>query len=159
MPKRQKLDYNREELTQSLKQSAGQGVDALFSQPSTTPGTDAEAAETEIAQKPQRVKEQEPIQAEVAYERTVDTDVRTDVLLQQVPPAPDKRRPERYAFQFWEDQVTRLKKLNQVLNLAKNPEDREEVTLSNMVREAIDDYLNKQVEQLREGTRTNEQET
>ncbi len=33
MAKRQKLTYNNAELTQSLKQSTGQGVDALFSQP------------------------------------------------------------------------------------------------------------------------------
>ena len=75
-------------------------------------------------------------------------DERTAVLLEQVPPAPEQRRPERYAFQFWADQITRLKKLNQVLNLAKDPQDREEITLSDMVREAMDDYLDTQIEQL-----------
>ncbi len=34
MAKRQKLNYNNEELTLHLKASAGQGMDALFSSPS-----------------------------------------------------------------------------------------------------------------------------
>jgi hypothetical protein len=36
MAKRQTLNYDSEELTQHLKQSAGQGVDAFFSSPSPT---------------------------------------------------------------------------------------------------------------------------
>jgi hypothetical protein len=89
------------------------------------------------------------------YVRTDSTSVRTDVLT-QIPPTPERRHPERYAFQFWADQITRLKKLRQVLNLANDPEDRQEVTLSDMVRQAVDDYLDRQIKQINQGVRSNE---
>jgi hypothetical protein len=89
------------------------------------------------------------------YVRTDSTSVRTDVQT-QIPPTPARRRPERYAFQFWADQITRLKKLRQVLNLTNDPEDRKEVTLSDMVRQAVDDYLNQQIQQISKGVRSNE---
>ena len=54
--------------------------------------------------------------------------------LGQVPARPDQRQPERYSFQFWADQITRLKRLRQVLNMAKDPDDRTEIKLSDMVR-------------------------
>ena len=88
------------------------------------------------------------------YGRTDSTGVRTDALLKTVPPQPDKRRPERYAFQFWTDQITRLKKLKQVLNINKDPEAREEISLSDMMREAVDDYIDKQIKQLKQSERT-----
>jgi hypothetical protein len=81
--------------------------------------------------------------------------VRPDVLT-QIPPMPERRRPERYAFQFWADQITRLKKLRQVFNLTKDPEDRQEVALSDMVRQAVDDYLDQQIQQISKGVRSNE---
>jgi hypothetical protein len=65
-----------------------------------------------------------------------------------IPPQPAHRRPERYAFQFWADQITRLKKLRQVLNLAQDPEERDEITLSDLVRTAIDEYLARQIDPL-----------
>jgi hypothetical protein len=89
-----------------------------------------------------------------SYGRTASTGVRTDVLWKSVPPKPDKRRPERYAFQFWADQITRLKKLKQVLNINKDPEAREEISLSDMIREAVDDYIDKQMKQLKQSERT-----
>jgi hypothetical protein len=88
------------------------------------------------------------------YGRTDSTRVRTGTLLQSVPPQPEKRRPERYAFQFWADQITRLKKLKQVLNINNDPEAREELSLSDMVREAVDDYIDKQMKQLKHSERT-----
>ena len=88
------------------------------------------------------------------YGRTASTSVRTDVLWKSVPLKPDKRRPERYAFQFWADQITRLKKLKQVLNINKDPEAREEISLSDMIREAVDDYIDKQMKQLKQSERT-----
>jgi hypothetical protein len=88
------------------------------------------------------------------YGRTDSTRVRTDDLLKSVPPQPEKRRPERYAFQFWADQITRLKKLKQVLNINKDPEAREEISLSDMIREAVDDYIDKQIQQLKQSERT-----
>ena len=90
------------------------------------------------------------------YGSTDSTSVRTDVLLNSIPPQPEKRRPERYAFQFWADQITRLKKLKQVLNITKDPEAREEVSLSDMIREAVDDYIDKQMKQLKQSERTEE---
>ena len=60
-------------------------------------------------------------------------------------------------FQFWADQITRLKKLKQVLNIVNmGPDDREEITLSDLVREAVDDYLEKQIQQISQGGRTEE---
>lgn len=158
MTKRHKLDYDSDELTQNLQESAGKGVDALFA-PQSPPPPEKEKRHKEQTQKPEapatkreqsrkQESEQKP-QPESTHGRTDETNARTAVLLQQVPPTPQQRRPERYAFQFWADQITRLKKLNQVLNLVKDPQDREEITLSDMVREAIDDYLDKQIEQLR----------
>ena len=88
------------------------------------------------------------------YGRTDSTSVRPSALLKSVPPKPDKRRPERYAFQFWADQITRLKKLKQVLNINKDPEAREEISLSDMVREAVDDYIDKQMKLLKQSERT-----
>jgi hypothetical protein len=64
--------------------------------------------------------------------------------LRQVPARPAQRRPERYAFQFWADQITRLKMLRHTLNAAMDPEDRMEITLSDLVREAMDEYLDRQ---------------
>lgn len=109
----------------------------------------------EIKPEPKKAKERKakPI---VPYGRMDSTSVRTDVLLNSIPPKPVKRRPERYAFQFWADQVTRLKKLNQVLNINKDPEAREEVSLSDMIREAVDDYIDKQIKQLKQGVRPDE---
>jgi hypothetical protein len=64
----------------------------------------------------------------------------------QIPAQPARRRPERYAFQFWADQITRLKKLRQLLNLAQDPEERDEITLSDLVRAAMDEYLARQID-------------
>jgi hypothetical protein len=47
-----------------------------------------------------------------------------------------------------------LKKLKQVLNINKDPEAREEVSLSDMIREAVDDYIDKQIKQLKQSERT-----
>jgi|SRR5918992_512513 hypothetical protein len=90
------------------------------------------------------------------YVRTGDTGVRTGNLFDLIPPAPNKRRPERYAFQFWEDQITRLKQLRKVMNLSKDADAREEVSLSDMIREAVDDYIDKKIKQLRQSVRTGE---
>jgi hypothetical protein len=110
----------------------------------------AKKQKAEAKPEPEKIKgrKAKPI---VPYGRT---GVRTDVLLESVPPKPDKRRPERYAFQFWADQITRLKKLKQVLNINKDPEAREEVSLSDMIREAVDDYIDKQMKQLKQSERT-----
>lgn len=155
MTKRQKLDYDSKELTKNLKESTGKGVDALFSLQPPPEKEERLEEETQKPESPDTKRKQSPKQAdeqraqpESTYGRTDDANARTAVLLRRVPPAPEQRRPERYAFQFWADQITRLKKLNQVLNLVKDPQDREEITLSDMVREAIDAYLDKQIEQL-----------
>jgi hypothetical protein len=96
-----------------------------------------------------------PKQKDKPKMRTDSTSVRTDVLA-QIPPTPERRRSERYAFQFWADQVTRLKKLKQVLNLTNDPEDRREITLSDMIRQAVDDYLDKQIKHISQHVRSYE---
>jgi hypothetical protein len=105
---------------------------------------------------PPSTKQSQNVQSVRPYGRTGDTSVRTGSLLDLIPPSPDKRRPERYAFQFWEDQITRLKQLRKVMNLSKNADDREEISLSDMIREAVDDYINKQIKQLKQSVRTGE---
>ena len=55
---------------------------------------------------PQTTKQSQFDKGVRPYVRTGETAVRTDNLLDLIPPTPDKRRPERYAFQFWEDQIT-----------------------------------------------------
>jgi hypothetical protein len=94
---------------------------------------------------PQPTKQSQFDKSVRPYVRAGDTAVRTDKLLDLIPPTPDKRRPERYAFQFWEDQITRLKQLRKVMNLSKDADAREEVSLSDMIREAVDDYIHKQI--------------
>lgn len=82
------------------------------------------------------------------------TAVRPYGRLMQMPARPVQRRPERYAFQFWADQITRLKFLRHTLNAAMNPEDRTEITLSDLVREAIDEYLDRQTQPVEPAART-----
>ena len=83
------------------------------------------------------------------------TAVRANGMLYQVPGRPAFRKPERYAFQFYDDQITRLKKLRQVLNMAKDPEDRDEITLSDLARAAFDEYLDRQIRQYESNERAN----
>jgi|SRR3990170_2238529 len=154
--KRQPLSFDTESLAQDIKQSMGKGVDAFFpsaKQPETETKSDSPTPRITPEPKEEEKKNKQSVRP---YARTDDTAVRTDNLLDLVPPTPDKRRPERYAFQFWEDQVTRLKQLRKVLNLNKDADDREEVSLSDMIREAVDDYIAKQIKQLKQSVRTDE---
>jgi hypothetical protein len=105
---------------------------------------------------PQPTKQTQNDQGVRPYVRTTDVTVRSDNLLELIPPTPEKRRPERYAFQFWEDQITRLKQLRKVMNLNKDADAREEISLSDMIREAVDDYINKQIRLLKQSVRTEE---
>lgn len=154
--KRQPLSFDTEGLAQDIKQSMGKGVDAFF--PSAKQSETETKLDSPALQSIPKPKEQTKMdkQSVRPYGRTDDTAVRTDNLLDLVPPTPDKRRPERYAFQFWEDQVTRLKQLRKVLNLNKDADDREEISLSDMIREAVDDYIAKQIKQLKQSVRTDE---
>jgi hypothetical protein len=40
------------------------------------------------------------------------------------------------------------------MNLSKDADAREEVSLSDMIREAVDDYIHKQIKQLKQSVRT-----
>lgn len=51
-------------------------------------------------------------------------------------PLPIKRRTKRYSFEFFDDQIVRLKRLKNRVE-----ENGESVTLSDMVRQALDRYL------------------
>lgn len=52
---------------------------------------------------------------------------------------PVKRKTRRYSFEFYDDQLTRLKRLKyRVENTGEN------ITLSDMVRQAVDQYLKEQ---------------
>ena len=146
MTKRQQLDYDSEALVEHLKASTGQGINALFSDtsPSERPSEDTlNQAQFSSAGQPN----------DRAYDRTGDhADERpegnTTADMWTIPSIPRKRRPERYAFQFWADQIVRLKKLNQLLNLLTDPDDQASPTLSDLVRVALDDYLEARIKQL-----------
>jgi hypothetical protein len=75
-----------------------------------------------------------------------------------IPPIPAKRRPKRYAYQFYEDQVQRLRHLNMVLRL-QAPVDDDVLTLADMARDAFDTYISSMLvelgydEERRDGTR------
>ena len=86
-------------------------------------------------------------------DRTRETDVRTNDLMEQIPRAPKERKPERYSFQFWDDQIVRLKRLRQIRNLLRDPYERKEITMSDMGRQAIDDYLDKQTKRIKHSER------
>ncbi len=121
---------------QSLKASTGQGVNALFPNPSPTPqpiGVNTKKMEDDTRQ------------AVRTHERSNErSSPSTSNPLYSLPTVPKKRQPERYAFQFWADQITRLRKLHKLLNLLEDTDARSGITLSDLVREAIDDYLHKQ---------------
>ena len=89
--------------------------------------------------------------------RSDGTGVRPYGLIDRIPAQPYKRRPERYAFQFWTDQITRLKKIKHILNISRDPEDRGELTLSDMVRQAVDEYLDRRTKEISKNDRTHEQ--
>ena len=78
-----------------------------------------------------RTEERTKLRPELrAEDRTKNrTEFRTDGL-------PVKRRTKRYSFEFYEDQLVRLKQLKIRAELAG-----ESLSLSDMVRSALDDYL------------------
>jgi hypothetical protein len=147
-------------------------LDLIYGTKPTIPSSPAEAEKKEetltskkISTKPikkeskhasKQAKQSQSDEGVRTYVRTDGTSVRTDNLLDLIPPTPDKRRPERYAFQFWEDQITKLKQLRKVMNLSKDAAAREEVSLSDMIREAVDDYIEKQIKRLKQSVRTDE---
>ena len=147
MTKRQQLDYDNETLVRHLKASTGQGMNALFPGPSPTPQLSDSS-----------VVEQQPLPGKQPADRITQPISRTDERLAGrseadmwiIPDIPKKRRPERYAFQFWADQIARLKKLNQLLNLLTNLDDQPSTTLSDLVRKALDDYLDTRIKELQQ---------
>jgi hypothetical protein len=81
MAKRQQLNYNNDELVQHLRQSTGQGVDALFSPPSpprsvATTKQQAQTGQDESIQTSTRARTHLLPQAEtgVSQEKSVQTD-------------------------------------------------------------------------------------
>ena len=62
---------------------------------------------------------------------------------------PEKRRTRRYSYDVWDDQIDRLKTLKSLINL-NAPLGNRETSASSIVREAIDAYIEKQVNHLHE---------
>ena len=141
-------------MTEETKKPAPGSFAHLMS-PTPPAASPEEQGPTKKEVRKEQMQKAQKTKSEKTYVRTDGTAMHTDILT-QIPPTPERRRPERYAFQFWADQITRLKRLKQVLNLAKDPEDREEITLSDMVRQAVDDYLDQQIRQINKGVRSNE---
>jgi hypothetical protein len=66
------------------------------------------------------------------------TEFRTENRSEQLapPPIPRKRRTTRYSFEFYEDQIVKLKELKYRAEM-----NGDKVTLSDIAREALDTYL------------------
>jgi len=88
---------------------------------------------------------------EQAYGRTGE---RSENLGELMLRTPKVRRVQRYSFNFWEDQIERLKRLRRVVNNKRDPIGSKEVTLSDFAREAFDEYLDKKISELKQ-ERTN----
>jgi len=115
-----KKDLNPEGVINELK---GQSV-FFQSQPP------AEESPTNL---PETAK-QEPAKTERFSERNSErTEIRTE---KRTPSLPTKRLSRRYSFEFFDDQVTRLKALKHEAEMRG-----EKVSLSDMARQALDDYL------------------
>lgn len=69
------------------------------------------------------------------------SEIRTELRTENRTVLPIKRQTKRYSFEFYVDQLTRLKRLkNRVEDEGAN------ISLSNIVRQAVDDYLKAQGE-------------
>ncbi len=156
MAKRQQLTYDEQNLTEQLKASSGQGMDVFFPSqgaPDSENNDHQNDSQSDLhPDSPNSTAEGEPL-GDQTYVRTDEQLVdkqdlypadRLETDLWSLPPIPNRRKSERYAFQFWADQITRLKKLNQLLNLLADLNDRSAITLSDMAREAFDVYLEQQ---------------
>ncbi len=84
-------------------------------------------------------KKESPSAQKVAHVSKPDyperSEVRTEIRTNERP-LYEKRRTRRYSFEFYEDQITQLKKLKYEAEMVG-----ERVTLSDLVREALDGYL------------------
>ena len=88
--------------------------------------------------------------AERSFERTEDrTEIRTK---NRSVSLPTKRLTKRYSFEFFEDQLTRIKKIKIETELSG-----ENISLSDIVRRAIDDYLVNGEETVRKSARNIDQ--
>lgn len=77
---------------------------------------------------------QEPAETERFSERKSErTEIRTE---KRTPSLPTKRLSRRYSFEFFDDQITKLKALKHEAEMRG-----EKVSLSDMARQALDDYL------------------
>ena len=178
MAKRQKLDYDEQQLTERLKASSGRGVHAFFSSDESPINKENDMqidAPKDLSPKLPVPEANEDQPGDQPYARTgVRTAKRTDgrpadqpdvhstarsvpepfdelrTGFWSLPSIPKKRKPERYAFQLWSDQITRLKKLHKLLNLRIDPEEHSAITLSDMAREAFDAYLEQETGKLKE---------
>ncbi len=90
------------------------------------------AKETPPSQPLPQTTERKSERSEIRTEER--TENRSDVL-------PVKRRTRRYSFEFYDDQLTRLKRLKYRVEMSG-----ENITLSVMVRQAVDQYLKEQGE-------------
>jgi hypothetical protein len=110
---------------------AGEVVLADFSPPDqNTQGNQAERTTVHLPPDPVAAKEASSVETERTEIRTIFRSEKRTVGL------PVKRRTKRYSFEFYEDQIFRLKLLK------RDAEDRgENVSLSDIAREALDRYL------------------
>ncbi len=70
-------------------------------------------------------------------ERTEDrTDFRSENRTVDLPPIPERRNTRRYSFEFYDDQILKLKHLKYQAEIAGK-----RVNLSDFAREALDQYL------------------
>jgi hypothetical protein len=109
------------------------GLPRIEKSPAETRTTDVFISQIREEQKEQ------PLETERNSERSENrTNFRTE---NRSPLLPIKRKTKRYSFEFYDDQIVRLKRLKNRVESAG-----ESITLSEMARLAIDHYLKEQGE-------------
>lgn len=159
MTKRQRLDFNSQELTQNLKASTGLGMNAFFT-PASPPPPAATTENQPLIKKdepgqaarfihtpqplkpaaPTTLKKTERPERSRGSSRSLQTKPRVRDDYRYIPSQqPYKREIRRHSFEIYKDQVERLQDLK--VAMMKTGRLR---SMSDMVREALDNFLKKQ---------------
>ena len=143
MTKRQKLDFNSDELTQHLKTSKGQGMNAFFSAPSPTPSKQTkEARKVEKGQAPKRAR---------TYKRTkpstpASTPTRTDAqvharTIEQLKRAIlNKKHLSSFTFRFKAEELEALDQVTETINEKIEPKISKNDVIRLSLKWLLEDY-------------------
>lgn len=128
MTKRQKLSFNSEELTQNLKTSAGQGMNAFFSPPSPnlskTPSTQPKSKtvkkEVDSVQTPKRARTHQRIEpqriAPAPTQTHTDADVHARTIAELKRAILNKKHLSSFTFRFKSEELETLDRITEMVN-------------------------------------------